>query len=145
MLAEETKIINKQYDFAGETVVVQEKIVESKDNKTNNINEKNCESAVSTSSKTTTRPTIKRTAGGLSSLLSQLKRPKMSTLTKSLHDWNDYKKQTNLEDELNQHRRSKDSFIEKQAFLNRTDVREFEREKSIRDNERRMRQLNKPN
>lgn len=152
---EKKEIITKQYDFAGQTVVVQEEVIVPKSNvnvpkpntSSNSADSKLNETAEEAPKASTARgfQPIKRTSGGLGSLLGQLKKPKMSTLTKSLHDWNDYKKKENLEDELDQHRRSKDSFLERQAFLTRTDNREFEHEKSVRDHERKVRQLSKPN
>lgn len=141
----EKEVVTKQYDFAGETITVQEEVLVTKpaDSKSND----NPAQSTSTSNGNSTagppsRPSFKRPTGGLSGILGALKKPKMSTLTKSLHDWKDFKKKENLEEELGQHRRSKDSFLERQAFLGRTDLREFEREKSIRDHERKVREQN---
>lgn len=148
------EVVTKQYDFAGEIITVQEEVAvvkptEKETTQTNgNTTDTSAQSTTSNDSASKpaigpNRPPFKRPAGGLSGILGSLKKPKMSTLTKSLHDWNDFKKKENLEEELDQHRRSKDSFIERQAFLGRTDLREFEREKSIRDHERKVRELNK--
>ncbi|KPM08667.1 chromatin regulator yeti-like protein [Sarcoptes scabiei] len=70
------------------------------------------------------------------------KKPKMNILTKSLHDWNDFKASNSIEEELDQHNRSRGSYLERQAFLMRTDLREFEQEKSMRDRIRKLRDLN---
>lgn len=128
--------VDKEYDFAGETVVVREEVATAKVNKKKEeVKGQEVEQANTSSG----RIPIKRTSGGLSSLLGQLKKPKMTTLTKSLHDWNDYKRKQNLEEELSQHLRSRNSYLERQAFLSRADLAEFENEKSIREHERRFR------
>lgn len=142
----EKVVVTKKFDFAGETVTVTEEVDADKVKKET----KNEEAATlapttspneATKSKTLSSITgqAKRPAGGLSALVNSLKKPKMSTLTKSQLDWNVYKKSEAIEEELGQHRRSKESFIERQAFLNRTDLREFEREKGLREQERKAR------
>ena len=71
---------------------------------------------------------------GLAGLVSRLgDKKKESTLLKSKSEWEKFKKDQGLVEELNEHTKSKDSYVEKQAFLSRTDVRQFEQEKSIRD------------
>ncbi|XP_074600768.1 yeti [Brevipalpus obovatus] len=70
----------------------------------------------------------------LSDLVSNLKKkPKVGTLLQSKMDWDDFKKEEGLEDELRQAVNRKDGYIERQAFLSRADLRQFEIEKSIRD------------
>lgn len=70
----------------------------------------------------------------LSDLVSNLKKkPKVGTLLQSKMDWDDFKKKEGLEDELRQAINRKDGYIERQAFLSRADLRQFEIEKSIRD------------
>lgn len=54
---------------------------------------------------------VKRTAGlsGISNVLSQLtKKPKISTLEKTKLDWDNFKKEEKLEEELSTHNRGKD-------------------------------------
>lgn len=127
-----TTKISKVYDFAGESVVVEEEVsiqsanTESKQNETK-ANEGN-------------RPRSlvppKRTSG-LGSLVSSLtKKPKMSTLTKTKLDWDSFKKDEGLEDELRNHRKNKDNFVDKQAFLLRADLKQFEQEKAVREKRR---------
>ncbi|KAL9976458.1 hypothetical protein ACROYT_G013765 [Oculina patagonica] len=73
---------------------------------------------------------FKRT-GGLSSVLGQIsKKTKMSTLEKSKLDWDVFKDQEGIQEEL-QHF-NKDGYLEKQAFLQRTDEKQFEMERDIR-------------
>ncbi|XP_046552756.1 E3 SUMO-protein ligase ZBED1-like isoform X3 [Haliotis rubra] len=51
---------------------------------------------------------------------------------KSKMDWNTFKKDKGIEDDLQIHNRGKESYLERMAFLNRADVRQFEIEKSLR-------------
>lgn len=60
----------------------------------------------------------------------------MSTLTKTKLDWDVFKKDEGIEDELRNHVKNKDSFVERMAFLQRTDFKQFEIEKSIREKSR---------
>lgn len=59
----------------------------------------------------------------------------MSTMQKSSLDWQSFKAENKLEDELSTQIKQ-GSYLEKQAFLGRADVRQFEKEKSVRDRER---------
>jgi hypothetical protein len=98
-------------------------------------------SAASSSSKpgpsTTLRPPLKRPGGGLGSLVSSLgKANKVSTLSKSKQDWEGFKREEGIEEDLVNHTKSKDSFVERQAFLQRSDLRQFELEKNIRERNR---------
>lgn len=88
-------------------------------------------SAISSSS----TPSIPvRKPGGLSNLAASLGKKKGgSTLLKSKQDWETFKSESGLVEELAEHTKGKDSFVERQAFLSRADVRQFEREKEIRD------------
>lgn len=65
-----------------------------------------------------------------------------STLMKTKADWEKFKADEGLAEELKEHTRSKDSYVERQAFLQRADVRQFEQEKSVRDRNRARAQLN---
>lgn len=126
-------LMTKTYEFAGESVTVTQ---ESEDNNNQiklNVNKGN-EGIVNQS--------VKRSAG-LGGILDKLKKPKINTLQKSVIDWNNYKREEGIEDELSKHSKSKDTFIERQAFLQRTDVRQFEIEKEIRAKNRTQRQLSK--
>ena len=73
---------------------------------------------------------IKRRVSKLDEILS--KKLKMTTVTKSKLDWDRHKKENNIDGELEQFSRSKNSLVEKNAFLNRTDTRTFELEREER-------------
>lgn len=77
------------------------------------------------------RPPVKRV--GLADRLSALTKKKDSVLNKSKQDWERLKTEKGLAEELAEHTKSKQSFVERQAFLQRADVRTFEQEKSVRD------------
>lgn len=70
---------------------------------------------------------------GLGGLLNKIgKKPKISTLDKSKLDWDAFKHSEGIESELVQHNRSKHSYLERMAFLDRTDHRQFQLEKALR-------------
>ncbi|EFN78166.1 craniofacial development protein 1 [Harpegnathos saltator] len=85
------------------------------------------------------RGSMKRVGlGGISSVLGQIgKKAKISTLEKSKLDWDSYKKQENIEEELHTHNKGKDGYLERQDFLQRADLRQFEIEKQLRNSSRR--------
>ncbi|CAH2002761.1 unnamed protein product [Acanthoscelides obtectus] len=81
----------------------------------------------------------KRSAGlsGINNVLSQLtKKPKISTLEKSKLDWDKFKKEENIDEELQTFNKGKDGYLDRQDFLERADLRRFEIEKEIRAIER---------
>ncbi|NXP13874.1 CFDP1 protein, partial [Thinocorus orbignyianus] len=71
---------------------------------------------------------------GMSSLLGKIgsKKQKMSTLEKSKLDWENFKEEEGIVEELAIHNRGKDGYIERKAFLERVDHRQFEIERDIR-------------
>jgi len=70
---------------------------------------------------------------GIDSLLSQIKGPqKISTMTKTDADWEVFKDHAGLEEELKKKAEGKDAFLVKKDFLDRVDVRKFEKEKEGR-------------
>lgn len=102
------------YDFAGEKVSVTKE--------------------VSATTLGTTKPVGQKRGGGgglLSSILGP-KPKKMSTLDKSKLDWQKYKTSTGISESLDKIKKSNDSFLEKKAFLNRTEQRQYEIEREIR-------------
>ncbi|ALC41583.1 Yeti [Drosophila busckii] len=121
-------------DFAGEQVVVARPLNGS----SSSAKENQKQSSVSPK----TFGTAKRTANappalGLDSLLNQLgKKKKMSVLEKSQHDWKSFKSEEGIEEELRTHNMGKDGFLERQDFLQRTDLRQFEIEKNMRQSRR---------
>lgn len=97
----------------------------------------------------------KRPQGGLANVLSQIgKKSKLTILEKSKQDWDGYKKEEGIVEELITHNKGKDGFVfyylwivkgnflikkkfyfrylEKRDFLERTDLRQFELEKAMR-------------
>lgn len=77
-------------------------------------------------------PTLK--SGGLSSFTSQLsnKKAKLSTLEKSKLDWDQFKSDEGIAEDLKSFNQGKKGFLERQAFLERADVKQFEIEKNFR-------------
>ncbi|XP_052652179.1 craniofacial development protein 1 isoform X1 [Harpia harpyja] len=75
-----------------------------------------------------------RRPSGMSSLLGKIgsKKQKMSTLEKSKLDWENFKEEEGIVEELAIHNRGKDGYIERKAFLERVDHRQFEIERDIR-------------
>ena len=51
---------------------------------------------------------------------------------KSKHDWEGFKTAEGIDEELQIHNRGKQGYIERKQFLERTDLRQFEIEKSMR-------------
>lgn len=103
------------YDFAGEKVSVTKE--------------------VSATTLSTAKPVGQKRGGGGGGLLSSILGPKpkkMSTLDKSKLDWQKYKTSTGISESLDKIKKSNDSFLEKKAFLNRTEQRQYEIEREIR-------------
>ncbi|XP_013098151.2 craniofacial development protein 1 [Stomoxys calcitrans] len=76
--------------------------------------------------------------GGLGSLLNQIgKKKKISVLEKSQMDWKSFKSDEGIEEELQTFNKGKDGYLERQDFLQRTDLRQFEIEKNLRQSSRR--------
>ena len=72
--------------------------------------------------------------GGLDAVLESLAQAKKVTvLDKSRLDWKDFKKADDtVEEELEAHKRSGTTYLEKQAFLGRAEVAEYEKERDQR-------------
>lgn len=80
----------------------------------------------------------KRSISGISNILNTTSKvSKLSTLEKSKRDWNQFKDEHKIEEELNTFNRGKNGYLEKQDFLQRTDLRQFEMEKELRSVSRR--------
>ncbi|XP_075168033.1 yeti isoform X2 [Haematobia irritans] len=76
--------------------------------------------------------------GGLGSLLNQIgKKKKISVLEKTQMDWKSFKSDEGIEEELQTFNKGKDGYLERQDFLQRTDLRQFEIEKNLRQSTRR--------
>ncbi|KAM5263300.1 craniofacial development protein 1 isoform 3-T3 [Ctenodactylus gundi] len=76
---------------------------------------------------------LKRSSG-MNSLLGKIgaKKQKMSTLEKSKLDWESFKEEEGIGEELAAHNRGKAGYIERKAFLERVDHRQFEIERDLR-------------
>ncbi|KAI0504826.1 hypothetical protein KFK09_015779 [Dendrobium nobile] len=79
-----------------------------------------------------------KTAGAqpsaLDSILDQIKKKqKLSVLDKTRKDWGEFKEENKgLEDELDAYKKSSNQYLDRVSFLQRTDIREFERERDTR-------------
>eukprot|EP00999_Lentomonas_sp_LEN2_P000320 NODE_1321_length_908_cov_74.956466_g1275_i0.p1 GENE.NODE_1321_length_908_cov_74.956466_g1275_i0~~NODE_1321_length_908_cov_74.956466_g1275_i0.p1 ORF type:complete len:244 (-),score=41.84 NODE_1321_length_908_cov_74.956466_g1275_i0:176-862(-) len=95
--------VTKVYDFAGETLRVKELVdKESKEGKN-----------------------MSKPQSSLDKVFNNLAGPKkMSTFTKTKSDWQQFVEKEELEEDLKKH--NKDGYLEKQAFLSRTDERTYE-------------------
>ncbi|CAF0813024.1 unnamed protein product [Didymodactylos carnosus] len=117
----------KIYEFAGETVV----LPSIQPSMSTTISS----TPITTNSSKPLPTTLKRPSGGsigANALLDHLginKKQKLSTLEKTRLDWNQHKSNESLTDELNLHRRGKNSYVEKVAFLQRADTLEYEHQR----------------
>ncbi|XP_051024531.1 craniofacial development protein 1 [Acomys russatus] len=129
--------ITKVFDFAGEEVRVTKEVdASSKEAKSflkQNEKEKPQALVTSGASPLPAGSGIKR-ASGMSSLLGKIgaKKQKMSTLEKSKLDWESFKEEEGIGEELALHNRGKEGYIERKAFLERVDHRQFEIERDLR-------------
>ncbi|GBG92593.1 hypothetical protein CBR_g56129 [Chara braunii] len=87
--------------------------------------------------------TVKRKAGSestsqLDALLQSIeKKKKLNILDKSRKDWGEFKDDKGLVEDLENYKKSGDKYLDKVAFLNRTELREFEIERDMRMSARR--------
>lgn len=129
-----TKFVKKVFDFAGDTVEVEcetdaatEKVKLMKASSTHSTVVGKDMSA--SNGRSVKRPSV----GGLGSVLGQIgKKSKISTLEKSKLDWNSFKRREGIDEQIQTHNKGKDGYLERQDFLQRTDVRQFQIEKSLR-------------
>ncbi|XP_015223989.2 craniofacial development protein 1 isoform X1 [Lepisosteus oculatus] len=132
--------ITKVFDFAGEEVRVTKEVDADSREARSFLKKKEEEEKEQQKGPTkpvvptlTPGPSAKRPAG-VSSVLSRIggKKQKMSTLEKSRLDWDSFKTEEGIGDELAIHNRGKEGYVERKAFLERVDQRQFELEKSLR-------------
>uniref|UniRef100_G3MKW5 Craniofacial development protein 1 n=1 Tax=Amblyomma maculatum TaxID=34609 RepID=G3MKW5_AMBMU len=123
--------ITQLMDFAGETFKVEKKV--AADSKEARLFAKE-QGNFGTQAQSSSALTGKRQLGGTEGILGHLlsKKTKMSTLEKSKLDWDRFKHEEGISEELKSHNRGKGGYLEKQAFLQRTDERQFEIEKGQR-------------
>lgn len=128
--AEKKVKVTQLLEFAGETFKVEKEVAAN--SKEAHVFAKAQEDAAGQS----VSPVLsgKRKPGGVGNVLNQLfnKKQKISTLEKSKLDWDSYKQSEGIAEDLQNHNRGKDGYLEKQAFLQRTDLRQFEIEKTLR-------------
>ncbi|XP_003690687.1 craniofacial development protein 1 [Apis florea] len=141
---EEKVKITKVFEFAGEEVKVEKEVsIDSAEARISLSSAENSEKTGNSGSPVGRgsgrgRGFKRAGLGGISSVLGQLgKKAKISTLEKSKLDWDNYKKQENLEEEISTHNKGKDGYLERQDFLQRADLRQFEIEKQLRNANRR--------
>ncbi|XP_031609392.1 craniofacial development protein 1 [Oreochromis aureus] len=133
--------ITKVFDFAGEEVWVNKEVsADSREAKSylksQSVNEDEKSENEKTSSpcspplpgSSTKRP------AGMSNVLSRIggKKQKMSTLEKSKMDWDAFKSEEGITEELAIHNRGREGYVERKNFLERVDHRQFELEKAVR-------------
>ncbi|KAM7396114.1 hypothetical protein PAMP_019182 [Pampus punctatissimus] len=134
--------ITKVFDFAGEEVRVNKEVSsDSREAKSylksqQNTNQEEDEDKEDDSSLCRTAlpgPRGKRQTG-MSSILNRIggKKQKMSTLEKSKMDWDAFKSEEGISEELAIHNRGKEGYVERKNFLERVDHRQFELEKAVR-------------
>ncbi|KAM4606809.1 craniofacial development protein 1 [Discoglossus pictus] len=128
-------IITKVFDFAGEQVTVK-KEVDSTSKEAKEFIKQQEQQPPGSAPSAPGLPTgsgVKRPVG-MSSILGKIgsKKQKLSTLEKSKLDWETFKDQEGIRDELAIHNRGKDGYIERKAFLDRVDYRQFELEREVR-------------
>jgi hypothetical protein len=74
---------------------------------------------------------------GIDSLLQELNGPgKLSTVAKTSADWDSFKQDAGVEDEIEKQAQGKNAYLHKQDFLKRVDERSFVQEKAQRDQDR---------
>lgn len=79
-------------------------------------------------------PRSVKSSDKLTSILAKInKEPKIGTLEKSLLDWNEFKQSEGIEEDLEIQTKSKNSYLDKKAFLERSDIREYEIERDLRN------------
>lgn len=134
-----TVTITKVFDFAGEEVRVTKEVdADSREAKSFLKQDEKQEQPLSPSKtppSLTPGPSVKRPAG-MGNILNRIgsKKQKMSTLEKSKLDWDSFKSEEGITDELAIHNRGKEGYVERKNFLERVDQRQFELEKNVRLN-----------
>ncbi|XP_048371672.1 craniofacial development protein 1 [Sphaerodactylus townsendi] len=123
--------ITEVFDFAGEEVRIT-KEVDASSKEAQDFLKKQDQKTVTPVSHPTSSG-VKRPSG-INSLLGKLgtKKQKLSTLEKSKLDWEHFKQQEGIGEELATHNRGKEGYLERKAFLERVDHRQFEIERDIR-------------
>lgn len=124
--------VTKVYDFAGEIVKVTKEV---------DANSKEAKKFLDSNNSTEEPPSVdegtKRKVGGLASVVGSIgKKAKMGCLDKSKLDWNQFVQDEGIKEDLTTFNKGKEGYVEKQMFLERADVRQFEIEKAAREKSR---------
>ncbi|KAM8861943.1 craniofacial development protein 1 [Synchiropus picturatus] len=129
----EKVVITKVFDFAGEQVKVEKEVAADSREAKSFLKSQSTNQEEKVTPPTPSGPSVKRPAG-MSSILCQIggKKPKMSTLEKSKMDWDAFKSEEGISEELAIHNRGREGYVERKNFLERVDHRQFELEKSVR-------------
>ncbi|XP_014641346.1 PREDICTED: LOW QUALITY PROTEIN: craniofacial development protein 1-like [Ceratotherium simum simum] len=123
--------ITKVFDFAGEELRVT-KEVDATSKKAKSFfkqnEKKNPQANVPAALPSLPAGSGLKRSSGMSSLLGKFgaKKQKMSTLEKSKLDWESFKEEEGISEELAIHNQGKEGYIERKAFLDRVDHRQFE-------------------
>lgn len=125
--------VTKIFEFAGETVEVTEP-APSGAASVEPATKPATLGALSSNGGGPPRPSAGRSSGGgLGAVLGQLgKKNKLSVLEKTQLDWKSFKRNEGINEELQTHNRGRDGYLERQDFLQRADLRQFEIEKNFR-------------
>ncbi|XP_052007786.1 craniofacial development protein 1 [Xyrauchen texanus] len=135
--------ITKVFDFAGEEVRVTKEVdadsreaksfLQTEENTQEDKEQQSIPSEPKLSLPNSSGSSVKRPAG-MGSILNRIggKKQKMSTLEKSKLDWDTFKTEEGISDELAIHNRGKEGYVERKNFLERVDHRQFELEKTVR-------------
>jgi len=123
-----TTKVTEEYKFAGQTITVSKEIpISSPTSHTKGISNSNNVSPIGKKAASPGRQ------GGLDSLLSSIgKKKTLSVIDKSQMDWNDFKKKQNITEELESHKKSSSSYLDKVSFLHRADLKQYEFEQSLK-------------
>lgn len=137
-----TVTITKVFDFAGEEVRVNKEVAaDSREAKSFLKSQSSAQESTETEDQSSSvdlpfspaSSSVKRPAG-LSGILGRIggKKQKMSTLEKSKVDWDAFKSEEGISEELAIHNRGREGYVERKNFLERVDHRQFEIEKTVR-------------
>uniref|UniRef100_A0A8C6WE54 Craniofacial development protein 1 n=1 Tax=Neogobius melanostomus TaxID=47308 RepID=A0A8C6WE54_9GOBI len=129
--------ITKVFDFAGEEVRVNKEVAaDSKEAKSFLKSKSSAQESEETEEESSSLdPSFAPASGFIWNSWSLWgKKQKMSTLEKSKMDWDAFKSEEGIGEELAIHNRGREGYVERKNFLERVDHRQFEREKTVRLN-----------
>lgn len=127
--------ITQVFDFAGEKIEVEKEVERGSKEEKKLLAEQEKQKDAQDKQTVLVRPKV---GGGLSTVVGSIlnKKNKMSVLEKSKLDWSGFKRQEGIEEELATFNRGKGGYLEKMAFLERADLRQFDIEKALREKKR---------